>query len=664
MPRALWAKAPFVLLRHRSVLLAVFSASFLVALAAASGPLLRAGAQSEALKGKLQQLSPLAAGLTIQTTPVRDRDVRGGDALRRAAVLRLARSLPYVNDPISTTQTFAAVRGSAGGDGSPADVVAMTRTGALGHVHRLSGDGRGVWVAASVARVAHIHAGGRIGLVEPTLGQTGASTLDLPVGAVYLPLDQDLDNPYWVDFLAQIRPRNVDAPPLPTFLLMSRSELYRTARVVSGGTVSNVFELPIAADSITPGRANEVAERFAEIRGELSRRTPLARGVGCPCRTSSSIEAAVTLASRSVAALTPVITLLAGFAAIIAAGAAFVAGVFNTRRRSAEARLSVVGGESCFAYGLRAVLESILPALAGAAAGFGAATVLARALTPKGTVDSAVLVSAFAATAGGAIVSIAAAALGGIAARGPAIERRQRSRPITRVPWELPVLAAALIAYVFVERGGGLVKDTTIGAHPRLVVLLFPILLAAGVAGVAARGRFGRCCDARQPVARCLPRLATARRGARTVRAADGNGSRCVLGGDVRRGASRVARLEQCREGLRRERRRRPGIDRSWEIRAAQLSVPCDEGRGELRQCPALRRHAYRAAYGRSVIPQAGHALALVGRSAWGAHESSQAPTLGFPPSPSPRRTASMQSCWAEGVCRSTSSRGRRRSRA
>ena len=49
------------------------------------------------------------------------------------------------------------------------------------------------------------------------------------------------------------------------------------------------------------------------------------------------------------------------------------------------------------------------------------------------------------------------------------------------------MLIAAAISYVVVEHGGGLVKDPTIGAHPRLIVLLFPLLLAAGIAGVASR---------------------------------------------------------------------------------------------------------------------------------------------------------------------------------
>src|SRR5471032_80307 len=488
MPRALWAKAPFALLRHRSVLLAVACASFLVALAAASAPLLRAGAESEALKGKLDVLTPLAAGLTIETPAARNRDLVRGDRARRSAAVRLARTLTFVDDPILTTLTDAAVGGKALNGGIPLEVVAMARTGARAHVRRLTGDGRGAWVAAPVARLAGVRPGGHLDLITFAPGEPGPGVLHVPVAVVYLPLDADLDNPYWVDFLSSIRPTNPDAAPLPTFLLVGQDELYRIARRTSHGTVANVFEFPVTTASMTPARAKEVAARFTAIRRSLTRRTPLGRSLGCgPCRASSSLEAAVILSAQSVDALTPVISLLAGFAALIALGAAFVAGVFNVRRRSAEARLSVVGGESRTAFGVRAALESTAPALVGAAAGFLGATAVTRLFTPAGTIDHAVVRSALVAAAAAAAVSIAAVAAGAWAARGPATARSSLRHGFAIVPWEVPVLAAAAISYALIEHGGGLVKDKTIGAHPRLVVLLFPLAVAAVAAGVTSR---------------------------------------------------------------------------------------------------------------------------------------------------------------------------------
>ena len=591
MPRALWVKAPFVLGRHRSVLLAVVCASFLVALAAASAPLLRAGAESEALKGKLQQLSPLAAGLTIETRGSRDRNIAAGDEARRAAAVRLAESLPFVEAPLLTTTTAdAQVSGSARYGGRPDEVVPMARTGAMAHVHRLSGNGHGAWVAASVARLARVRPGGQIGL-EPISEGSSVPVYRLPVGAVYLPLDQDLDNPYWVNFLARIRSSSSDPPPLPTFLLMSPADLYRTARLTNGGSVANVFELPIAAGSMTPARAKEVAVRFAALRHRLSLPTPFARELGCPCRSSSSIEAAVTLARQSVAALTPVISLLAGFAAVIAIGSAFVAGVFNTRRRSAEARLSVVGGEPRAVYGVRLVLEAFLPSLAGAAAGVAVAVGLTRELTPKGTIDGSVLHSALVVSAGAVLVAIAAIALGGLAARGPAIERPRRRSSLFRVPWELPVLIAAAISYVLRRER----RRARQGPDDRRPSALDRAALSTPPGGGDCGCRLPCCAlgraTSRNRVGHRLPRLAPPRRGACPARPADGDGRGRGCGRDVRRSAPKLSRLEQLREGVCRERCRRAGTHRPREGRPAELPVSCNEGRGELRQRDALRRH-------------------------------------------------------------------------
>src|ERR1700712_213528 len=97
VPRAIWRRAPLALVRRPAAFAAVASASLLAALAAASGPLGRAGIESEALKGKLAALTPLAAGLTIERGASSGRgktveEIARADAARRAAVERLARA--------------------------------------------------------------------------------------------------------------------------------------------------------------------------------------------------------------------------------------------------------------------------------------------------------------------------------------------------------------------------------------------------------------------------------------------------------------------------------------------------------------------------------------------------------------------------------------------
>src|SRR4051795_9408062 len=117
MPRALWGKAPTVLFQHWSVFAAVVCSAALVAMAGAGGPLLRAAVESESLKAKLADLTPIGAGLTIETR--RARRAGGGAAgasgtapaaeaagrapPRRAAARDLGLRLPSTRPPIVTS---------------------------------------------------------------------------------------------------------------------------------------------------------------------------------------------------------------------------------------------------------------------------------------------------------------------------------------------------------------------------------------------------------------------------------------------------------------------------------------------------------------------------------------------------------------------------------
>ncbi|HEX7527300.1 MAG TPA: hypothetical protein VF327_13380, partial [Gaiellaceae bacterium] len=131
MPRALWAKAPLALLRHRVGLLAVFCAAFLVAAGAAAGPLMKAGAESEALQSKLQVPTPLAAGLVVdRPLGAEGDDLPRTDAQRRAAAIALGRTLPFVGRPVIATTSYAQLAGPAPVIGNPLLVVLMARDGA------------------------------------------------------------------------------------------------------------------------------------------------------------------------------------------------------------------------------------------------------------------------------------------------------------------------------------------------------------------------------------------------------------------------------------------------------------------------------------------------------------------------------------------------------
>ncbi|MCW2964552.1 MAG: rane protein of unknown function [Actinomycetia bacterium] len=468
----------------------------LAALAASSGPLGRAGIESEALKGKLAALTPLAAGLTIERTGTSGGQTVEGiaraDRARRAAAARLARALPSTGTPVLTSSTDAALGGKAFEGGIPTVVVPMARDGATDHVQRVSGAGAGAWVSSALAPTPGIRPGATLSLVVASFDPATTPPLRIPIAAVYRQLDADLGNPYWINFVARIRSANPDSPAPPTFVLIDLPTVYAVAHAVSFGSVSNVYELPVDPRAMTPAAAKQSVRAYAAVGRSLNRPTELARGLGCygrlgRCQVKSSLIAAVVLAARSAAALTPIVVLLTSLAVILALGAALVAGLFGARQRAAEGRLSLSAGESRLIFGTRSALEACAPASVGGLIGVLSAIELLRVFTPSGTVDRSVVVRALATAAAAVLLAIAAVASGATLARGRLGERRRR-RLIPYVWWEVPTLLGAAAGYAIVARGGGLVRSGgASGSHPRLVVFLVPLLVAAGITGLAAR---------------------------------------------------------------------------------------------------------------------------------------------------------------------------------
>jgi hypothetical protein len=481
MPRALWAKAPLALLRHGAGFAAVLCAAFLVAMGAAAAPLMRAGAESEALKSKLQQLTPLGAGLSIERPLASESgDAATADARRRQAAVAFARTLPYLGKPVLTTSTVGQLGGPSFELGvRPVDVVPMARTGATSHVQKVAGDGRGVWLSSGV------------GAVTPGERVTfGPGQRAYPVGAVYRQLDSDLSNPYWVNFIIRIRPPGPDAELPPTFALMSPAQVYAIAR--STHALANDYEFPIGTNGMTPARAKKISRSIVKVRHEVASRGALSQSLGCadprnPCHVTSSLADAVTIAAASISGLTPVIDLLATFCILVALGTALLAGVFTGRRRAPEARLSLAGGESGPAFFARSGLEGLLPAVAGAFAGYVVALELVRVFTPDGSIDSSVVRQAGLRAAVSILATAAVVALGVTIARGRLGDAHSRLRVLARIPWELVVAVAALAAWILLSSGSGLVNDPVAGSHPRLAVLLLPALVAAPLAGIVGR---------------------------------------------------------------------------------------------------------------------------------------------------------------------------------
>jgi hypothetical protein len=480
--RVLWAKAPFVLRHHPAVLAAIVLLSALVALAASSPPLVRAGVASESLKSQLRYFSPLAAGLDVTVRIGTTAD----DVSRRAAAARFAQTVPYLGQPVVASSFYAQVAGVSNGNGLT--VRPMARTGAIAHVHHdTKADGPGVWISNSTATALRLRPGDTL----PLTAFGRSAVVRLRVAGIYRELDADQGNPYWQNWVQDIRALSPDSPPPSQFVLMSEPTFEHIARLLTA-TTQNRFEFPVDPSRITLVGAKKLSQTFSALDTELRFGKAGVR-LGCngsrrleaACTTTSLLSSALLISERDVAGVSPTVSLLSDSSLLISLGLCVAAGVFLVRRRRDEALTLFARGESPMSFATRSGLETFLPATTGAAIGLGVALLALSTLAPGGTIGGSTISSGGLRAAAAAALAIVCIALG-VALAYPRSERPAR-RHVRVPPWELAPLAAAIALLVIVLMGSGLVHDSTGASYPRLEVFLLPVLAVAAIAGLATR---------------------------------------------------------------------------------------------------------------------------------------------------------------------------------
>jgi hypothetical protein len=509
--RVLWVKAPLLLRRHPPVLAAVALAVALAALAAAAVPLLRAGVESESLNGRLRTMSPLAAGFEIRVQGGGARD----DDARRAAAVRLGRSVRFLGAPVLSSLTTGGIQVS--GTAAPGfAVVPLARTGAIAHVkHVTPSAGPGVWITDSMAKVTHLHPGRTLRLtVQGFISRQ--RVVALPIAGVYHTLEADRDNPYWANWQQDIRNPDPDSPAPPPFVLMDEASLQRVASALSP-VVENRFEFPVDPHGLSFADAKRLQRRFRALRAQL-----FATGgasLGCrprACETSSSLSAALTIAATDVGSVAPTISLLSVIGLVIAFGLCIAAGLFLVRRRADEAHVLFVRGEAASVFATRTGLEALLPALAGFGGGLGFALIALHAAAPVGTVTGETVGAGAVRAAAAAAAGLVCVALGAGAAFPRRTGEHERRPIVTRVPWEAVPLVIAGVLLGLVIFGHGVAHDPSGASHPRLAVFLVPVFAVCGAAGLVVRllrrTLAGRCSGAPAEIFLALRRV-TATRG-------------------------------------------------------------------------------------------------------------------------------------------------------
>ena len=376
----------------------------------------------------------------------------------------------------------------------------MSRTGDLDHIKILSrAGGDGLWISDIAAGQLGVKAGDTFKLTGADFNGGG---VPVRVKGIYRALAYQTEKPYWNNFFADIYNEDLDSPPPPGFAFTDRSNLYELVGRIGGSTVESVYELPVDPKGLTLDTARSLATRFDSVEAALGKRTSLAVKLHCTpeyievfvgstsgCQVSSSLPQAISIADSDVSAVSPVVRLLSGIGIGIALAVAAAAGVFAVRRRRVEAALAFSRGEHVASFSARTALEALLATIAGGLAGFAVAYALTGTFAPNGTLNS----TTFRAGAWQSAAAVAVALLLLTLTAAFAFVRlydtglRQRQWPRWLV-WELPLLALAIFLLVRLERGGGLATSGTSDAkHPTLAVFVFPLLLVAGVTGLAVR---------------------------------------------------------------------------------------------------------------------------------------------------------------------------------
>lgn len=497
----LWAKAPIVLLRFTGIFVALATGALLLSLATAVSPLFLSSARSAVLASELEDATAFGAGVSV----VQD-GYHPGPRGQRIVIAERERRLrhalddePRLSGPIVTALVPPTLPSTSPAQSAHFPVRALAKTDALAHVTRLAGrEGDGFWIADTAAQGMGVQPGETIYLTA----ESGDRQVQLSIDGIYRALWKEPPSPYWRSLTAQIynyRPgvggRTADAPP--TFLIGGRSQVEEVATELAT-QLELRWEWPLATTDLTLQEAESLQRRIERFQRDAEGVAPPIRVPqaceGCP--RSLRVEIAFSsLLSTAVSRATERVSALRGPADVISASAILVglvvvaaAGAFAVARRRVEARLLFARGASPASVGARTAVEALLPVTLGAAAGYALAAAAVSTLGPGGRVDPQAFVDA--ALRGAVAIPVAAALVGAVAAFAFSRESegaRTRGARLAGLPWEIAALAGAAYLLFRVRANGALIEEVGEAARPSYGLLLFPLLLLAGTAGIAAR---------------------------------------------------------------------------------------------------------------------------------------------------------------------------------
>ena len=466
------------------------AAALILALTATSGRLFLASAGDAAVGQELDRIGgvPMLAMVMFGTRPA---DVA---AVQRAAESVASDLVPGLGPPVRT-RSGATMDAAAGT--RTARVRLAARDGFAGHIQALErAGGDGAWLPDTAASALGVRAGQTVRLGLPpgvrvrVVGvYRDLATSDQPLDRFWSPLGNDI---YTLD-------RERTTPPGLVLVDPDRF-LELTRRLESTGRLE--WDFYPESDRLTLPEADRLAAQIQAVQGTTG--DPLAEQTGLPrFTTATPITDVVRRAHATLAALTGPVESISLTGRLLALALVAAAAVFAVRRRRGEVSVLIAHGVGGLPIGARSMVEAALPLAAGGALGYLVALGLAGPLDPVPGLQP----QATAAARREVALAVAAGLLlfglvTWITVRSEERERARRLGQVMATPWwEVLTLALAAAAlYELWTRGGAPVQVEGEPAQVDRLLVLFPLLAIAGLAGLATRAAARLLRRARPPL--------------------------------------------------------------------------------------------------------------------------------------------------------------------
>lgn len=496
----MWRKAPLNLLRWPELFAAVVASAVVLGIACGVAPPFLSSAASASFEQAAAEVESALAGVTVteqvslspdgldQRTKVLNDAFGNLDGLR-----------PVIATIVGDTVTLEAPRSEGGVTGR-----LITRTEALEHIEVVDGGSSpGVWISDLQAERLHIAVGDRLRMAGRFRG-----VLTSRVAGIYKSLAGTAVTDYWRPLYSLIYSSTGDAVPPPFVIAPPR--LFSRIGPATANWFGRLiwtearweYRLDANEVSVDEARALETSiDRVGQDIAAAGRPRRLAnRGIDGAeetespfsifkyANTNTVLPDLIEGSDETTAGITLPVVVMAVAAALVALAMIGAAGAFSVRRRLTETMSLATRGVGAAAFGIRSAVESFLPLVFGAAVGWRASAWIVEALGPSAQIDAAAHRASLIWVAAGFVLAVAVLGLvAGAAARREADAMPSKSRLRLKGPvWEAVLLALAALSYAALVARAPSASTPTNSVDA--LVIIFPVLLIAGGAGLAARG--------------------------------------------------------------------------------------------------------------------------------------------------------------------------------